>query len=101
MQVTRRHRLAPVLLFVQSIRFATRRILDNALSSLEVCPVKILKLFETTNFTTSCLVLCLATVTGCATDRATDATASSIDPIQGGKLETGYPAIGQVLLGNG
>ena len=42
--------------------------------------------------------------TGCVTDGASidpDHIASAFAPIQGGQLETGFPAVGQVLLGNG
>jgi hypothetical protein len=46
-------------------------------------------------------MLCATAGTGCVTDRIADETANSTDSIQGGKLETGYPAIGQILLGDG
>src|SRR5215467_12195284 len=60
-----------------------------------------LKFWGIPNPATPYLVLCLTAGTGCVADRTADATASSTDPIQGGKLETGYPAIGQVVISGG
>jgi hypothetical protein len=49
------------------------------------------------------LALCAATGAGCVTDEAPEAdeVASTADPIQGGQLESGFPAVGQIVLGSG
>src|SRR5436190_12689208 len=50
------------------------------------------------------LAVCMSSGVGCVDDGASsdvDDVSSTSAPIQGGQLETGYPAVGEVAIGGG